>query len=117
MMWDLKDGRCVKAINGHNIGNNDVVVNWQTMKAVTGGEDGLVKFWDLETGECEKTLECNHLQTLAVDVNWDQGLLMTASWDYKVRIWDVQTGKKLHELRKPRRCMTQCMIQGGRKAL
>lgn len=117
MLWDLKDGRCVKTIDGHFGGTNDGVVNWTNSECVTGGEDGLVKVWDLASGECKRTFDCNHIQTLAVDVNWDKGLLMTASWDYKVRVWDLQTGKQCLDLTKPRRCMTQCAIQGGRKSM
>merc|ERR1712185_115454 len=113
-LWDLKDGRCVKTLEGHWGGNNDGVVNWNTYECVTGGEDGLVKIWDLQSGECKRTFDCDHLQTLALDVDWEKGLLMTGSWDYKIRIWDFQTGVQTHELIKPRRTCTQVALKGGR---
>lgn len=114
ILWDLRDGRIVNSYPGHEGGTNCGVVNWQTHQAVTGGVDSLVKFWDLATAECTKTIDCDHMQTLALDVNWERGVLLTGSWNSKTRVWDINTGKMTHKLKKPRRCITQVALMGGR---
>jgi WD40 repeat protein len=115
MLWDLKEGQRVKSIDtGHRAGCNAVVVNWDTMVAATGGEDGTMKLFDLQTGDCQKTFDKHiQIQTTSLDVNWEKGWMMTTSWDVKTRIWDLQTGRKLKELTKPRRCLTQCNLKGS----
>mmetsp|Transcript_5943 Transcript_5943/g.14102 ORF Transcript_5943/g.14102 Transcript_5943/m.14102 type:complete len:332 (+) Transcript_5943:66-1061(+) len=112
ILWDLKQGDIIKSYPSHAA--NDVSVDWQSMKAATGADDGLVKMWDLKSGLCVSTIDCEHDQTLALDVNWDLGLLLTASWDQQVKLFDLATEQCLKKFCKARRVLTQCLMKKSR---
>ena len=61
--------------------------------AVTGCEDGLVRFWHVAAGEMlEKTLT-HHGELRALAFSSDGKLLLTGSEDRTARLWNVATGQ------------------------
>eukprot|EP00439_Symbiodinium_sp_Y106_P016619 s6324_g2.t1 len=83
-----KSGNLTIDLPGHR--PNCINVDWKTMTACTGADDGKVMFWDLETGEVSQTIDCEHFLTQSLDICWSRGLLLTGSFDYQFKLWDVK---------------------------
>lgn len=46
----------LKTLYGHKNTINAVAITRDGLRAVSGGDDGMLKQWDLETGQCLNTL-------------------------------------------------------------
>ncbi|CAE7311399.1 FBXW7 [Symbiodinium sp. CCMP2592] len=110
-LWDLRSGQVVREYDlpGHR--PNCINVDWKTMTACTGADDGKVMFWDLETGEVSQTIDCEHFLTQSLDICWSRGLLLTGSFDYQFKLWDVKSGTLLKRFIEPTRCLTRVFLQ------
>ncbi|CAE7234888.1 FBXW7, partial [Symbiodinium sp. KB8] len=110
-LWDLRSGQVVREYDlpGHR--PNCINVDWKTMTACTGADDGKVMFWDLETGDVSQTIDCEHFLTQSLDICWSRGLLLTGSFDYQFKLWDVKSGALLKRFIEPTRCLTRVFLQ------
>lgn len=53
-LWDLRRGVCMRTFFGHLEGVWSLAAD--TLRVVSGANDGLTKIWDPRTGRCERTL-------------------------------------------------------------
>jgi len=67
-------------------------------RAVSAGDDDVVRIWDLRTGTEALTLEGHRGKVLSVAVSPDAALIASASWDQTIRLWDARTGALIHVL-------------------
>jgi len=92
------------AFRGHEPGGVLCIsVDWNSMRALSGGQDKTLRLWNLQTGELVKTLSGiigypilgHEDKVLAVDLNWKMQQAVSAAADESLRLWDLQTGKVL----------------------
>lgn len=114
-VWDLKTGKCERALRRH-ISTATAVATFVTdgkPKILSGSgiygyreengyvhDDGDIHTWDMKTGKCEHTLRGHKrsVEAVATCIVDGKTKLVSASIDKTVRIWDAQTGKCEHVL-------------------
>ncbi len=64
-------------------------------RAVSGGDDKVVRLWDLEKGEQIRTFDghTNVIRRLAFSP--DGNRVLSGSWDRTMRLWNVATGAEI----------------------
>ena len=56
-LWDLWEGRCTAALEGHGHKVTAVAADFGLMRALSGSHDHTLRLWDLREGRCTATLE------------------------------------------------------------
>lgn len=108
-VWDLETGRCLRALEGYGgeITSESlkpdtrrlmVSVTPDGRRAVSGGDDPVLRVWDLETGQCLRTLEGHTDGVRCLSVTADGRQVVSGSSDETLRVWDVETGQCLRAL-------------------
>ena len=71
-------------------------VPWGSMRAVTGGDDGVIKYWPLATGACERNYE-GHIGPVRCVAIFADGLeewhglhIISCGVDRTIKVWDVR---------------------------
>ncbi len=59
-------------------------------RALSAGDDGIVRLWDLETGKQVHAFKGHTAKIIDIAVSPDGRLAATASWDRSARIWDLE---------------------------
>jgi WD40 repeat protein len=65
-------------------------------RALTAGNDTVVRIWELDTGKELHTLTGHTGAVYALDIFRDGKRAITAGYDTVVRIWNLDTGKEIH---------------------
>jgi WD40 repeat protein len=92
-LWDVKSGRLLRSLAGHEMGTNSVAFSPDGTILATVGNDGMGRLWRIATGELLDTLDgqAMSLRSVAYSAN---GLTLAAIaiGDNDVRMWDVNSG-------------------------
>lgn len=90
--WDLsgKDARIIRRYEEHDAAVNAVQFLPGGSRAVSAGDDGILRLWDLKTGTLVHKFAGHSAKVVAVAVSDDGRLAATASWDRTARIWDLE---------------------------
>lgn len=104
--WDLKAGKCIKTLDGHDLPVRDIVVldtnrDWAESGEqwfVSASTDRTVKLWNLETGRCLKNLSeyssgTAQATVTTLAVTTDNQILLALD-DGTIRIWNLQTDEQ-----------------------
>jgi WD40 repeat protein len=97
-IWEVKNGKLLYNLVGHNYRVNYVDWSPDGNKVATSSIDFTAKIWDVNTGQLLHNL--GHLGYVN-NVSWspDGSKVATAGFDETAKIWDVNTGQLLHNLR------------------
>ena len=72
-----------------------VAVTANGLRAISGGEDGVLRVWNLKTGQNEQTLTGHAGWVGGVAVTLDGQRCITAGNDRTLRLWNLDTGREL----------------------
>ena len=100
-LWDLRSGRCVRAIPAHSEPLTAVQFSGDGALLATGSYDGLVRLWDVAGGgQCLKTLQEEGVPPVS-SLRWapNDRYILAASLDSALRLWDPLTSRRLRTLR------------------
>ncbi len=56
-LWDVRDGKCLKILQGHSSWVRSVAFSPNGETLATGSDDQTVKLWDVGDGKCLKSLQ------------------------------------------------------------
>jgi WD40 repeat protein len=97
-LWDLKNGKLVKRIEGHTNFITSLIFCRNDNFALTGSWDRTIKLWDLHNGKCLKTLEGHGDQVESLAVSSSGHVAISTSRDGKLKLWNVAKGKSMRTL-------------------
>lgn len=99
-LWDVRSGKCLVAIAGHECQIRSVDVSADGRFALSGGADGAVGFWDLAEGRCLGRAAIPHPDgqstpgTISqVRLSGDAGLALCSTSYGKIFSWEFHSGK------------------------
>eukprot|EP00434_Breviolum_minutum_P004178 symbB.v1.2.003682.t1/scaffold193.1/size400748/1 len=92
--WE--DGRCVHILGGHKGAVYGLVVNWESLEAVSAGEDSS-KLWNLKLGGCLRTMSDTPEGCLSVCADWDAAKAVVGCGDGTIRLWCLKSGELLEK--------------------
>ncbi|MEC9369241.1 MAG: hypothetical protein VX871_11190, partial [Pseudomonadota bacterium] len=91
--WDLsgKDARVIRSYEDHDAAVNAVQFVPGGTRALSAGDDGILRLWDLKTGELVHKFPGHTAKIVGLAVSADGRLAASASWDRTVRLWNLET--------------------------
>lgn len=91
--WDLsgKDPRIIRRYEEHDAAVNAVQFLSGGDKALSAGDDGILRLWNLRTGELVHAFTGHEAKIVALAISDDGKLAVTASWDRTARLWNLET--------------------------
>ena len=110
------NGGAPEWLEGHRAAANTVAFLGPD-RAVSSGDDFIVRVWDLATGTETLTLEGHTGKVLSVKVSPDASMIASASWDKTVRLWDADTGAPIRVLEGHRGNVNDVVFAQGGRAL
>jgi WD40 repeat protein len=97
-VWNLRTGKCLKTLEGHNDVVNAVALTSDSKIAVSASSDKTLKVWDLHMGACLKTLEGHSKEVTSVAITPNDKLVVSASDDKTLKILSLRTGECIKTL-------------------
>ncbi|XP_069104646.1 F-box and WD repeat domain-containing 11-A-like isoform X2 [Argopecten irradians] len=94
-IWDIKSGRPLQVLKGHEKGVWCLNLFTETL-LVSGSYDGTIKVWNLRTGSTVRTLLAHDGPVWAMVRH--NNILVTASQDKTAKIWDISRCYLIHNL-------------------
>jgi WD40 repeat protein len=92
-VWDLAEGRCTAALEGHKYGVLSVALSADGRTAVSGSADRTVRVWDLASGRCISSHAAESEEALRAWKSADRGLDSTVAEDlYGLTLRDTPSG-------------------------
>lgn len=90
--WDLsgETPRIARRFDEHDGAVNAVAFLPGSKRALSAGDDGIVRLWELETGKLLHAFKGHTGKIVDIDVSPDGKLAATASWDRSARLWDLE---------------------------
>jgi WD40 repeat protein/serine/threonine protein kinase len=96
-LWDLELGIC-QSVFEDSSSIECVTITPDGRTALTGNEDGDIRFWDLDTGKPQRIIHAHekilHLLRITPDGAW----IISGSWEDPIKVWDLATGTCLRHL-------------------
>lgn len=95
-IWDVKSGRCVRAIDAHSEPVTSVHFIRDGSIIVSGSHDGSCKIWDARTGSCLKTVIDDKKPAVSFSMFSPNGkFILVATLDDSLKLCNFATGKFL----------------------
>eukprot|EP00435_Cladocopium_sp_Y103_P022156 s505_g5.t1 len=92
--WD--QGRCLQTLDGHTGAVHALVVNWDTLEAVSGADDSS-KLWSLKFGGCIRTMSDAPEGATSVAADWAAEKAIAGCGNGSCRVWSLKTADLLHK--------------------
>jgi WD40 repeat protein len=92
-LWDVKTGKDIATIKGHD-GRSIMFVGFVQKDdlVVSAGFDGTIRFWDVKTGRQEYVI--NGFDGIAATISADGKFLAFPNKNKSITIWNVETAKE-----------------------
>lgn len=89
--WDLsgEKPKIITRFDEHDGAVNAVAFLPGGKRALSAGDDAVLRLWDLETGKLVHAFKGHTAKIVDIDVTPDGRTAATASWDRSVRLWDL----------------------------
>lgn len=97
-VWDLRQGKQIQTLIGHEQGVTTVAVTPDGQKAVSASRDQTVRIWDIRRGTQLHNLQGHQLWVTNVAVTPDGQRAISAAADKTLKVWDLQKGQEVHTL-------------------
>ena len=97
-IWNVKTGRLVFTLSGHEERIYDVACSPNGMLIASASFDGTVRLWETKTGELIQTFSGIEGGAVSVAFSPDSALVAGGGVDRVVRIWDVKAETMIHSL-------------------
>ncbi|KAF8664544.1 hypothetical protein HU200_054726 [Digitaria exilis] len=95
-IWDVKSGRCTRAINAHSEPVTSVHFIRDGSIIVSGSHDGSCKIWDAKTGACLKTVIDDKKAGVSFSMFSPNGkFILVATLDHSLKLCNFANGKFL----------------------
>lgn len=101
-LWAVDKNKALFSVESKQHRLNSVAISADGKRALSGGDDHLVRLWSLENGEEIRRFEGHTSGVLDVALTADGLNAVSADHAGIVRIWSVQTGKELRRLPDPK---------------
>lgn len=90
--WDLSGGepKIARRFDEHDGAVNAVAFLPDGKRALSAGDDAVLRLWDLESGKLLHAFKGHTAKIVDIDVSPDGKLAATASWDRSARLWDLE---------------------------
>jgi WD40 repeat protein len=105
-LWDLRDlpslgpavdiNKPLRLLEGHTRGVLSVAFSPDGRRAVSGSQDGTVRFWDVETGKQERKFERHTEPVECVAFSSDGQRVLSGSSDGLALCWEADYGRELN---------------------
>ncbi len=82
----------------HNDGVMTVAWLPDSRRAVSAGEEGIIRLWDVPTARVIRTFTGHKANVSALAVSADGRLLLSGAADQSVRLWDIESGREIRRL-------------------
>ncbi|MGD2150630.1 MAG: caspase family protein [Desulfobacterales bacterium] len=96
-LWDLRSGKKIHTLKGHDDLVTRVVFSPDSGFALTGGETGTLNLWEVSSGRHLRTFLTKDQgptgTVLALAFSPEGRYVLSGTLDAKVRLWEVNTGK------------------------
>jgi WD40 repeat protein len=87
----------LKRLEGHKGFVWAVAFSPDGKRAVSGGNEEVIKLWDLETGKESRQVEARGFRVHGLAFSSDSRRIASANYDGRtVSLWDAETGTELH---------------------
>jgi NACHT domain- and WD repeat-containing protein len=108
-VWDLKNGKCLRILEGYRWSVSSIAITPDGRRAVSGMSDftGVsketivdcpIKVWDLESGDCLFTLRGHTRMVSSLAITPDGQQIVSGSADRTIKVWDLESGNCLRTL-------------------
>eukprot|EP01059_Diplonema_ambulator_P008118 TRINITY_DN1763_c0_g1_i1.p1 TRINITY_DN1763_c0_g1~~TRINITY_DN1763_c0_g1_i1.p1 ORF type:complete len:500 (+),score=111.31 TRINITY_DN1763_c0_g1_i1:40-1539(+) len=100
-VFSVKDGSCLRKIEGHTQGVISVGFSQKpgSILLATGSDDTTIKLWNYQTGNIIDTLKNGHENTVwCVTFSSDDAIMVSCALSAEALVWDMGTRKVLRRL-------------------
>ncbi|MGD1914218.1 MAG: WD40 repeat domain-containing protein [Rivularia sp. (in: cyanobacteria)] len=103
-VWNLKNGKLIRTLDGHKDGVNDVIISPDGKLFFTAGgtaesnTNKVIKVWSMKTKKLLRTLKGHTLGITSLAIAPDGKTLASGSYDKTIKLWNPQTGKLIRTL-------------------
>jgi len=93
-LWDLRTGKCMRAMEGHTDWVFSVSMDSACKTAVSGSRDEKVKLWDLGSGQCIETIDYGQ-GVRDVMMHESGSSFLASGYAGRLKAWALGTDKPL----------------------
>jgi len=94
VVWDLRTGKHIRSLVGHEDWVYSCALSADGKYAITGSSDKISIFWDVGEGECLHSLKGHTGVVYACSLSEDGAVGLSASSDNTLILWDTKSGTK-----------------------
>ncbi len=106
-VWDVRSGRELGRLIGHDLGVLSARFNPDGTRIATGGRDRIVRIWSGETYEHLASLTGHERYVYEVEWQDDGERLFSASGDGTVRVWETDPTRTRYEAGRERQALVE----------
>ena len=95
LLWDVKSGKEVRRINGHESVINSLVFSPDGTMLLSCSSDMTIKLWNIETGKQVRSFEGHRTQVKSIAFSPDGKSFVSVSLS-GMRLWNINSGEMIH---------------------
>ena len=88
-IWEVRNGRCVLTLVGHDNWVNDLVFHPNGRFLLSVSDDKSIRIWDLNNGRCYRKMLMAH-DNFITSIDMKQKVVITGSVDYTAKVWSCR---------------------------
>jgi len=92
-LWNLESHSCAKIMEGHAKPVSCLAVDWESMQAVSGAEDG-IRCWDLKLGSCNSTSSDFPDGCTSLCADWKARRAVAGCGNGHLKVTDIDSGEQ-----------------------
>ena len=85
-IWEVRNGRCVLTLVGHDNWVNDLVFHPSGKFLLSVSDDKSIRIWDLNNGRCYRKMLQAH-ENFITSIDMKNKVVITGSVDFTVKVW------------------------------